>query len=247
MKMKSLALLRMAVIIWSCSPLLGVRDREVAELAKARELAQAGRAGDRRRVDLELVAQALALDRALEPLDRGVLGLRVALGVSGAGGRDLATGRRRPGRRAQVGRLLGLAGRVRAQRRARGRRRRVDAGDGLAGDQELARVLRVDVVAAGQQDAEPLAVGVARTALAGQARQGLDGLLVDRAVRRERAVLDLVVAPGQDHVVLAVGGQADLLVERDGLVVELGQRRDRRAQVARQAAQLPGLDELTQL
>src|SRR3954451_24927071 len=56
-------------------------------------------------------------------------------------------------------------------RRAPRRPARVDAEDGQRGGAEHARVELHEVGAAGGQDAEPLAVGVTRAAIAGEARE----------------------------------------------------------------------------
>ena len=115
---------------------------------------------------------------------------------------------------------------------------RVDALQRLAGEEELVGPHRVGELRRGEHDAEPLAVGVARAALAGEAGQRLGRLLVDRAVGGERLVVDLVLGPGQDHVVLAARGLRELVVERHRALVERGQRGHERAQVVREAAQL---------
>src|SRR3712207_9343965 len=62
-------------------------------------------------------------------------------------------------------------------------------------------------------------------ALAGDPRQPLDALLVDRAGRLEVRILDLVLLPGRDHVRLTAGEGALLLLEADAALVELDQRR----------------------
>ena len=115
--------------------------------------------------------------------------------------------------RAQVGRLLGLARHVGPQRRALVvlRDRRVDALDRVAGEEEAVGAERVGELRRGDQHAEPLAVRVARAALAGEAGERLRRLLVDRALGGERLVVDRVLAPGQDDLVLAARRRADLL------------------------------------
>ena len=132
--------------------------------------------------------------------------------------------------RAQVGRLLGLARHVGPQRRALVvlRDRRVDALDRVAGEEEAVGAERVGELRRGDHDPEPLAVRVARAALAGEAGERLRRLLVDRALGGERLVLDRVLAPGQDDLVLAARRRADLLEERHGALLERRERRARR-------------------
>ena len=133
-------------------------------------------------LDLELVARAsrsaLRARLRVARLERRRVGVDLCCCGGGAAGL-----------RAQVGRLLGLA-----------RRRRAFSGGRLFGFGGLAPSSgsgvvantpgreRDEVLAAGGQHAEPLAVGVARAALAGEAGQRLRRLLVDRALGRELLV-----------------------------------------------------------
>src|SRR6476469_3775621 len=101
--------------------------------------------------------------------------------------------------------------------------RRFDALD-LVAEEEAALRVGVGERRLVEQHAEPLAVGVTGAALPREARQRLRGLLVDRAARRELRVVDLVLGPGQDRLVLTLRRLGDLRVERHGLLGELRQR-----------------------
>ena len=167
-----------------------------------------------------------------------VLGLRVA-GLEGRrAGVDLPLRRRAGGVGAQVRRLLRLTRLRGVERRALRRARRVGADQRLGRGGEHAGPQRDEVLAAGGQHAEPRAVGVARAALAREARKRLGRLLVDLALGGELLVGHRVHRPRVDDGVLAARRAADLAVERDAAVDQGGQVGHGRAQVGGQAAQL---------
>ena len=124
---------------------------------------------------------------------------------------------------------------------------RVGALQRGAGQEQLVGAQRVGVVAAGDEHAEPLAVGVAGAALPRETRKRLRRLLVHLPRRGEDLVLDLVLRPGQDHLVLAARRRAHLPEERHRLLREPRERGHGGAQVARQATQLGLRDETASL
>ena len=164
------------------------------------------------RAILSCLSEALALELVLQPVDGAAAGQRVALLERLGAGVDLVLLRRR--RRAGCagracswvshglvsssgGRAFGLGG--------------LEPRIGFVRRAEHARGERHEVGAAGGQHAEPLAVGVTRAALAGEAGERLRRLGVDGAAGRELLVLDLVLRPRQDDLVLAARQQAVLL------------------------------------
>ena len=104
-----------------------------------------------------------------------------------------------------------------------------------------------EVLAAGGQHAEPLAVGVARAALAGEAGERLGRLLEDLALGGELLVRHRVLRPRLEHRGLAARGAADLAVERHAALHERREVRHRQAEVVGQPAQLRLGDEAAQL
>src|SRR5688572_9505048 len=116
----------------------------------------------------------LVLEPLLEPLDRAALRQRETVLEQRVARVDLVLRRRRAGLGAQVGPLLRLARDAGVDRRPLGLRR-VRAEDLVRRRGEHTRPERHEVRAAGRQYAEPLAVGVAGSALPSEADEALRG------------------------------------------------------------------------
>ena len=159
--------------------------------------------------------------------------------LRGGGARASSRGSAAPASR--TARRAGTAG-------MRAVRRRVDARDRLerGAEQAVAEVERLRAALA--EDLEPLAVGVERAALAGEAGQELAGLLVDRARRRERRVGHRLVAARHEHLVRAArpaGAAARAAARSSRASAASGGVAARRSRG--QAAQLVLADEAAQL
>ena len=119
-------------------------------------------------------------------------------------------------------------------------------GEDLVG--EAARAAQRDgLVAAAGLEAHVGAVAVEVLALAGEADHRVPELLVVLRPGRQRAVVDLHVAGRQHDPRRALGRQVGLRQQRQGRVDDLGQVARGRAQLARDALQLGGPEQLARL